>query len=719
MQISELQTGASKAAVNFPHFPSSWQAVLWRNWGIIPLERLAKILECKKADLLKAGEDLGLKYDDSQCELWLKRGYQTIIRQNWHLLNYSQLLTILDWSVEKLDFILREDDFLWVKLGHAKPEVKVAKFSALTEEQQAQTAAIKNWHQVFLQELPALTEEPFAFLEKSYSYLLKEQAQPSSDLRMIYSYSALYGDPLLDIESDPYPDQLLKDYAAAGINAVWMPALLYSLVPWFGESKYSENCEKRLENLRKLAKRLTKYGLKLILYINEPRAMPDEFFKLHPDWRGEKEAKQDLYALCTSNPEVLQLLSKGIEKLFNAVPELGGLFCISMSENLTHCFSRLPAGARMSCDLCRERKPAEVVAEVLQAIEKGLRKANPNAEMIAWSWAWRPEWDEEVLDKFPPDCKLMMVSESYLETDCFGVKGSIIDYSISKPGPGPAFVRLAKLAAEKNIPIIAKVQINNTWENSAVPYIPVPALVDEHLNNLRKLGVKNFMASWTLGGFPGGNLPLLDKNLKELFQEKFAEAATDVLEACSYFAEAFRFFPFHQTSQIYLGPQNYGPQNLLFGEKTGYSASMIGFPFDHLEGWTGYGHYPEDIFEKAFAELSRLWKIGLDKLQNCRKSIKPEAQAAFEDLLNVAQASYYHFHSSYLQIKFVRRRDEGNKQEMLEIIDEEIILAKKLLELCRKDSRIGFEATNHYFYNENTLKEKILNCREIRLVASC
>ena len=129
---------------------------------------------------------------------------------------------------------------------------------------------------------------------------------------MIYSYSALYGDPLMDSEADPYPDQLLADYAASGINAVWMQAVLYTLVPWFGDSEYSRDYEKRLANLRILAQRMAKYGLKLILYLNEPRGMPDAFFKMHPDWRGAKHVYNDIYALCTSNPAVLEQLSKGI-----------------------------------------------------------------------------------------------------------------------------------------------------------------------------------------------------------------------------------------------------------------------------------------------------------------------------------------------------------------------------------------------------------------------
>ena len=49
-----------------------------------------------------------------------------------------------------------------------------------------------------------------------------------------------------------------------------------------------------------------------------------------------------------------------------------------------------------------------------------------------------------------------------------------------------------------------------------------------------------------------------------------------------------------------------------------------------------------------------------------------------------------------VQICFVRRRDAGDHATLLPILEEEITLAKRLFEVIRRDSRIGFEASNHY-----------------------
>jgi hypothetical protein len=50
------------------------------------------------------------------------RGYITLIRRNWHLSPYDQLLELVEMTPERLAFALREDDFLWIKLGGLKPK---------------------------------------------------------------------------------------------------------------------------------------------------------------------------------------------------------------------------------------------------------------------------------------------------------------------------------------------------------------------------------------------------------------------------------------------------------------------------------------------------------------------------------------------------------------------------------------------------------------------
>ncbi len=710
MRVEDLPAGDAAIALSYPHFPTCHQAVIWRNWNLVPLKQLADTLKATPDQIEAAAAALGLVRNDADLGKWAERGFLTIIRRNWDLLPYEQLLTLLDWTPDKLAFVLKEDDFMWVKMGNMKPICEEVLYRELTSEEEAATATLRESMALHFDQFPDAVDYPFGFLMR-YGQAPAAVSVKTDDfgLKMIYSYSAIYGDPLLDDKVDPYPDGLLADYAAAGINAVWLQGTLYTLVPWLGDNDlFSKHWQTRLENLRKLTERAAKYGIAVYLYMNEPRNMPGKFFLDHPTWRGPKNPSTDDYAMCTSQKAVLDALENGMEMLFREVPKLGGVFTITMSENLTHCLSRHTEG---TCPACEARGHAEIVAEVNTVILRGARKAKPDARVLAWTWAWSPPWDVEAVKLLPDDITVMAVSETLVPTESFGVRGEVIDYSISKVGPGPIAKRIWKAARERGLKITAKVQFNCTWELSAVPYIPVPGLVKLHMENLKKAGVTDLMLSWTLGGYPGGNLELLDSSTEALAQEKFGSAAAPlILDAWQFFAKAFEYFPLHQTSQLYLAPQNYGPMSLLWEKPTHRSASMIGFPYDDLKGWTGYCHYPEEVFEEAFKCLSEDWAEGMRILRKAGELVSGRNKFNYQELFNVAEAAYCHFRSTYLQICFVRRRDVCESAPKVAILEEEIALAKRLYEVIRRDSRIGFEASNHYYYVENDLKEKVLNC---------
>jgi hypothetical protein len=47
------------------------------------------------------------------------------------------------------------------------------------------------------------------------------------------------------------------------------------------------------------------------------------------------------------------------------------------------------------------------------------------------------------------------------------------------------------------------------------------------------------------------------------------------------------------------------------------------------------------------------------------------------------------------------------------LLTDEMALARRLHAIQSRDARIGFEASNHYFYVPVDLAEKILNCRDL------
>ena len=352
-------------------------------------------------------------------------------------------------------------------------------------------------------------------------------------------------------------------------------------------------------------------------------------------------------------------------------------------------------------------------------MEQGMHKASPDAEMILYDWAWKrmpgdPDpaaFKKAVMERLPGKNHVYInaVSEWGKITRVGGVENYLTDYSISQIGPSEESKVTWRNALEQGLGTVAKVQMNNSWELAAIPYIPVPYLIREHLENLRNAGVRAVMLSWTLGGYPGGNLKLLHKTPEECAAEMFSPAlAEKVCQAWRIFSEAFRNFPFC-VGTVYRSPSNFGPMNQLYLEPSGYSSTMVGFPYDDLRGWRSV--YPEDIFENQFELLSSKWYGGVQILEACRETVAPDEEKEFLELCRLAKAAYCHLRSTCLQVRFVRAREGGfDREVMKKCAREELSLASELAEIARRDSRIGFEASNHYLYTLNDLREKVLNC---------
>ena len=86
------------------------------------------------------------------------------------------------------------------------------------------------------------------------------------------------------------------------------------------------------------------------------------------------------------------------------------------------------------------------------------------------------------------------------------------------------------------------------------------------------------------------------------------------------------------------------------------------------------------------------------------------------------EACSLHLRSSANQARFVMARDAANaggsgaaqaRAAMRSLLEAERDLAIRLAKLQGLDSRLGFEASNHYYYVGTDLAEKVLNCEEL------
>ena len=741
LTVADLPRGTAPAPVPCPHFPDRLHAFVWRNWQLVPAPRMAEVTGATPGQIIALGRSMGLSGPPRITREQQRRSALSVIRRNWHLLPYEQLLQLLGWTAEQMAFTLREDDFLYVKLGNLKPQCERLSYRAPDAAAQTRAAAIAATVRTHFPGGIGQPQQPLFEFVKDLSRAPKAQrkATPGHSAfspKYCYSYFALYGDPLLEPDLDPYPDGYLARLAASGVDGVWLQAVLTRLGPFPWDTRQSEHYEARLKNLRRLVERAGRRGIKVYLYLNEPRACATSFFAKRPELKGVAEG--DFAALCTSVPAMREWLASTVAGICRAAPGLGGFFTISASENLTNCWSH---GQGKLCPRCGERDPAEVIAEVNTTFYEGIRRAGNGQTLFVWDWGWDDAWADRAIGKLPREVSFMSVSEWGMPINRGGTETTVGEYSISTIGPSERTRRRWREAQARGLRTLAKVQCGNTWELSAVPYIPAVANVARHAANLRQCGVNGLMLGWTLGGYPSPNLEVVAEIGSGSGDSAAADPtsamarvaarlygsnlAAEMVQAWQQYSTAFSEFPFHG-SVVYSAPMQVGPANPLWAERTGYAASMVGFPYDHLAGWRAV--YPPDVFisqiekvaggfEHAHAELAAA-------VHSCRRQLSADQLTAAQKELNVGEAAGIHFRSTANQARFVLARDrlkqvkstaeaDACKAELERLLHAEIALARRLHAIQSSDSRIGFEAYNQYYYVPLDLAEKVINCQDL------
>ena len=704
----------TKSAISPAPFPDRMSAYVWRNWGLVDKTLLAEAVGAKPEDLTAVAGQMGLEPDPVVLPEWRKKGYITIIRRNWHLLPYDQILKLIGKTRDELYFCLMEDDFLWIKLGGVKPKCEALRWSPLMldEGRTARESLASILKEEGLD--PRAPEEPrFQFVKDISTvdpdFKLPEKDDSPYDFRLIFSYFANYADPLGDPEIGSFPEGLLQKLAAEGVNAVWMHTVLRTLVKDPKYPEFGEGCENRLANLQKLVDRCRKFGIRVFLYMNEPRGLHPDFFKVPGREKLGGATAGGLQAMCTLNPETQRWLSDSLEKVFSSVHGLGGIFTITASENLTNCATR--PGFKETCSVCKSHTRGEIIATANSAMIRGMRRGDPNAEALVWNWAWPKDEEADIVARLPKEgCRLMAVSENAMPICRGGVNEEESDYAISIVGPGENAKRFWGFAKENGIPAVAKVQAGNSWEISSFPYIPTMDLVAEHASNIAKEGVNGVMLSWSLGCCPSPNLSVYrelrkgetDKEgvLDRLAKRLYGEKASAARKAWTAFSDGFANYPF-SCQTIYVGPHHWGPANPLYARKTGYKATMVGIPYDDLDGWRC--KYPG----KTYAEL--IGKVADGFAEGCRLM---EGVAEKKEL-DMFRAEQMQFASCRDQALFVMARDGGDVEGMRRYAQAELERAKAYWPIIRADSRIGFESSNQYYYVPRDLLEKVLSCRMV------
>ena len=171
------------------YFPDRLHAFVWRNWNAVEPAKLAKILNTSVENVRALAESMGLPPDAAVGPEMRARGYITLLRRNWHLLPYDQLMELVEMTPERLAVVFSDES----DLG-PKPKCEPLHYRAPDEAARRRAAEIRRTvEEVFGDEIRRPAEPRFAFVQQLSNPLPSlSRPKPADDrdaaLRFIYSY---------------------------------------------------------------------------------------------------------------------------------------------------------------------------------------------------------------------------------------------------------------------------------------------------------------------------------------------------------------------------------------------------------------------------------------------------------------------------------------------------------------------------------------------------
>lgn len=380
-------------------------------------------------------------------------------------------------------------------------------------------------------------------------------------------------DELLD-DVDYYPDALLEQLERDGVNGLWLTVEFRKLASTRFLPRDAD-AERRLAKLNRTIAKCAKYGIRIWLFSIEPLEVDfrkDPLALAHPNWIGC--TYDDLMGtLCASEPEVGEYIESSVQDIFSRAPGLGGLINISKGERTTSCLSLYGNPKWWTCPRCRWKSQSELHHLVTGAMIRGMRRANPNAELISWLYlggdSYDRPWIAESAATTPDGVTQMNNFETGLNIFQEGRWRKGDDYWLSQSGPADQFRRTAAAARKAGRTLAAKIQTSCSHELATIPVLPVPGLLYRKFRGMRECGVDQAMLCWYFGSAPGimmkaaGELAFSDFSEDEqtfvtrLLRPDWGDDAPAVARLCAAYADAYSQYPLSNDFQYY-GPYHEG-----------------------------------------------------------------------------------------------------------------------------------------------------------------
>lgn len=519
----------------------------------------------------------------------------------------------------------------------------------------------------------------------------------------------------LSNDMDYYPDEFLNRLAHDGSNGIWICTYFRDLVRTSVFPEASDGCERRIEKLRRVICKCKRYGIKVYIFSIEPEGLWPDLADKHPEIVGYNHHGHQ-YTLCTNTEAGERYCIESTQKLFEQLPDLGGVIAITEGERVSSCSH----GDMKKCPRCGKYSKGEVLAHTIDLIKEGMRRAGTDAEFISWTYG-HVYWDYEEIKNYvrlaPEDVMLLQNFEDRGYTEQLGKIRYLHDYWLSYTGPSDMFDFTAQAGLEYHKTIYAKMQVCCSHELASVPYIPVPGILYDKFSYCVKNGVKGVMECWLFGNYPcmnsktAGEMAFTNncRNKRE-FLEYLAgiyygrTKAAAVADAWNLFEEGYSHFPANVMFGYY-GPMHDGvvwelalkPRNNSLSRNWMRTDPANG---DRISECLQQGH--------TLDEAVILTKIMCDKWIEGMKLLP---KTGCDDIRSVSTALEILLSSGYNILRFYQLREqlldwEGDcksaLQEMKEIVNREIINSSRMIAAFEKDSRLGFNshADGYKFFPE-------------------
>ena len=394
-------------------------------------------------------------------------------------------------------------------------------------------------------------------------------------------------------------------------------------------------------------------------------------------------------------------------------------------------------------------------------------KINPAIEVLAWDYGVdsRPDADKidtkkYVIANYPQDVIPLVTWENGKSFKRDGQSGHVKDYSISEIGPSEAAAAQIQLAKQRGFKsVYAKADAWASWQYGTFPYLPFPQQWYARYKALEEYGIDGTMESWSYGFKPNwvaemrtwyswSDGPPLQQLMRDIARREFgAGAEGDVLTAWEHFSEAIRQIPDTGSS---MGVTCAVAQPFFFEKPKQARTRTLEHSWQDQDLWmkrAGMNPYWPYVFTPwyllwpdfsnesnvaeryarpfSLAVFNKYLLLGADEMERGLESYRraalqapPSKQyGAFREVLLAEQLQrMMRSDQAVLEFEDLRFRlskagDRSEQSRMLDrmvsILREEIPRTEASREAALRDSRLGYEWEQDYFYSPYTLEEKL------------